>query len=348
MALASPSPIAQEWQLSAAVTATALSPDDATLAVATADGQLWFFAVDDLQQPPQSVQAHQNGVSLQLQADLWADSFLSAGDDGCLQRVSRNGAVTLATHKGAWLEHVLPAPTLGQIFYTVKKQVYRLDNAGKSLGEPWEHPATVTGLALDNKERRLAASHYNGVTLWWTKAKETLPEVLTWKGSHTGVLWHPKEQIVVTTMQEPVLHGWRISDKAEMRMTGYETKVESLAFVEGGKYLASTGSAAVICWPFFAGGPWGKQPLFVGPDTGGMATLLKNHPLDPLLAVAYDNGAVALVPLFQEGSLKLLDARPATVSSMCWTSSGDKLFAADSDGKLFLFTVDSVSAAYRV
>lgn len=340
------SPIAQQWQLDAAVTALAIAPDDTQLAVATADGATLFFDLAQLDASPLAVPTHA-GVAFQLVPDLVDSAFVSAGDDGKLQQVTRTGVTTLANHKGAWIEHVLVAPTLGQRFYAVKKEVHRLDATGAPLGQAWVHDSTVAGIALEPKERRLAVAHYNGVTLWWTKAKESAPEKLQWKGSHTGVLWHPKEMIVVTTMQEPAMHGWRIGDKAEMRMTGYDAKVTSAAFMEGGKYLASAGSGAVICWPFFGGGPWGKQPLMVGPDTGATVSLVRPHPHDPIIAVAYENGALALVPLFEQGALKLLEIAGAPVTCMRWTTPGDKLFAGTEDGKLFLFTVESVSQAFR-
>ncbi len=43
-------------------------------------------------------------------------------------------------------------------------------------------------------------------------------------------------------MQENALHGWRISDAKDMRMGGYPAKVRSLAFLEGGRMLATAGA----------------------------------------------------------------------------------------------------------
>lgn len=340
------SPIAAQWQLEGAVTALSIAPDDSVAAIATGDGKTNFFDIADLTAPPKAVQTH-DGIAFQLVPDLVDGAFVSAGDDGKLQQVTQSGVTTLADHKGAWLEHVLVAPSLGQRFYALKKDVLRIDADAKQVGAAWSHNSTVAGIALDPKERRLAVAHYDGATLWWTKAKENAPTALNWKGSHTGALWHPKDMIVVTTMQEPALHGWRIGDMAEMRMSGYESKVQSFAFMEGGKYLASAGSSSVICWPFFGGGPWGKQPLMVGPDVGAVVINVRPHPHDPIIATAYENGALALVPLFEQGTLKLLDVGTSPVTAMAWTAPGDKLFVGCEDGKLFLFTVDSVSAAYR-
>jgi hypothetical protein len=49
------------------------------------------------------------------------------------------------------------------------------------------HPSGVTGLAFDTKGKRIAASHYNGASLWFVAAKTDSPRKLEWKGSHTAL-----------------------------------------------------------------------------------------------------------------------------------------------------------------
>ncbi len=79
--------------------------------------------------------------------------------------------------------------------------------------------------------RRASASrvaHYNGATLWFPNAAGAKPETLEWKGSHLGVAFSPDGKFLVTTMQEPTLHGWRLADAKHMRMSGYSARVRSL------------------------------------------------------------------------------------------------------------------------
>ena len=64
------------------------------------------------------------------------------------------------------------------------------------------HPTSVGGLAINPKGKRLAATHYNGVSLWWLAAQDGQPTVLEWKGSHLQVAWSPDGDYVLTAMQE--------------------------------------------------------------------------------------------------------------------------------------------------
>ena len=134
------------------------------------------------------------------------------------------------------------------------------------------HPSTVTGLTFDGSGKRVAASHYNGATLWFVAAKADSPRKLEWKGSHTAIAIHPDGEAVVTAMQENALHGWRLSDGQHMRMSGYPAKTESLSFTRNGKWLATSGADAMVLWPFFGGGPMGKAPIELAGGDGIICT----------------------------------------------------------------------------
>src|SRR5438105_4011632 len=66
--------------------------------------------------------------------------------------------------------------------------------------------------------------------------------MLAWKGSHLAVRFSPDGRFVITSMQEPGLHGWRLSDRKDMRMSGYSARVRSLAFAADGRSLATSGA----------------------------------------------------------------------------------------------------------
>ena len=124
-------------------------------------------------------------------------------------------------------------------------------------------PSTVGGLAFAPKGLRLAVAHYNGVTLWFPNA-QAAPEMLEWKGSHLDVAFSPDGKFLVTAMQEPTLHGWRLVDAKHMRMSGYSARVRSFGWTAGGKWLATSGSEQLMLWPFQGkDGPMGKQPQHV-------------------------------------------------------------------------------------
>ena len=195
-----------------------------------------------------------------------------------------------------------------------------------------ELPSTVGAMAFAPKGLRVGIAHYNGVTLWFPNA-ETAPEVLGWKGSHLGVTFSPDNRFLVSSMQEPMLHGWRLSDGKSMRMAGYGARVRSLAWTASGKWLATSGSTQLVLWPF-AGkeGPMGKEPRMLAPAES-QVDVLACHPRQEVVAAGYANGLVLLVRV--EDGAEVLARKPgnAPVTALAWDASGATLAFGTEDGE---------------
>jgi WD40 repeat protein len=227
--------------------------------------------------------------------------------------------------------------------------VHVLDDEGQEkFATPIATPSNPGGLAFSPNGKRLAISHYNGVSLYWMNAKETAPTVLNWKGSHLNVIWTPDGKSVLTSTQENALHGWQLADSKEMRMQGYIAKVRSMNFTPRGKYLATSGTDQIICWPFSGGGPWGKPPVTLGGVDQRLVTQVASHPKDEMVAAGYSDGMIVLAPL--DGRMEVMihppsAAKNATVNGLVWNAAGDALFASTESGTLLLFTIESVRKA---
>src|SRR5262249_22163381 len=171
-----------------------------------------------------------------------------------------------------------------------------------------ELASTAGGLAFAPKGLRLAIARYNGLSLCFPNA-QSAPEKLAWKGSHLGATWSPDGKFAVTSMQEPVLHGWRLADGKDMRMSGYGARVRSVDWTVGGKWLATSGSTQLILWPFQGkDGPMGKQPRILAP-TEAQAEVVACHPKQEGVAVGYADGLLLLVRI-DEGA-EVLAHKPA-------------------------------------
>ena len=107
----------------------------------------------------------------------------------------------------------------------------------------------MRGLAFPPKGYRLAIAHYNGATCG-SPTPRRRPDDCDWKGSHLEVTVSPDGRFLVTSMQENALHGWRIADKTDMRISGYPAKTRSLSWSPDGQWLATSGAEACIIWPF--------------------------------------------------------------------------------------------------
>ena len=297
------------------------------------DGSVHLAQGDDWQRS----EAH-DGAVLALCPDVFDTGFLSAGDDGVLQRIQSDGvAARVFSTGGKWIEQVTSFAEArgGVIACAVGKQAHLFDGANTKL-KTLTHPSTVTGLAFDAKGKRLAASHYNGASLWYVSAKTDTPRVLEWKGSHTGIALHPAAEAVVTSMQENALHGWRLADGQHMRMTGYPAKSESLGFTRNGRWLASSGADSIVLWPFFGGGPMGKPPVEMAQIEGILCTRVACHPKDELVAAGFGDGTVLVAQIATRRVVIIAEAGDDPVSALCWSPDGGRLAFGTEGGRAVL------------
>jgi WD40 repeat protein len=243
-------------------------------------------------------------------------------DDGRVIAVDVDGSLdTLAADtKGRWIDRVAVGP--GAVAWSAGKQAFVRKGRGET--RTCEFPSSPGGLAFAPKGMRLAVSHYHGVSLWFPNAEAT-PDRLEWKGSHLDVTFSPDGRFLVTAMQEPTLHGWRLADAKDMRMSGYAAKVRSLAWTPGAKWLATSGSNQLILWPFQGkDGPMGKQPRLLAPAKARIA-VVACHPRQDVVAIGYDDGLVLMVRV--EDGAEILAKRPgeSPVTALAWNAAGSML-----------------------
>ena len=255
---------------------------------------------------------------------------ISGGDDGKVIATTADGeARTLAADaKHRWIDHVALGPD-GVVAWSAGKSALV---QAKELRE-LEAPSTVGGLAFLPKGLRLAIAHYNGATLWFPNAPQAAPEKLEWKGSHLGATVSPDGRFLVTAMQEPMLHGWRLADRRHMRMSGYAARVTSLGWTTGGRFLATSGANQLILWPFQTkDGPMGKQPRLLAPSEHRVE-VVACHPGQDVVAAGYGDGMVLLVRL--EDGAEILAKRPgaAPVTALAWSTDGLRFAYGTEDGE---------------
>jgi WD40 repeat protein len=185
---------------------------------------------------------------------------------------------------------------------------------------------------------RLAIAHYNGATLWFPNA-QAAPETLEWKGSHLDVTFSPDGKFLITSMQEPMLHGWRLVDGKHMRMSGYSARVRSMGFTADGRWFATSGSEQLILWPFQSkDGPMGKGPRMLVP-IGQKCVAVACHPKKDVVATGFEDGMILLVRL--EDGAEILAKKPGKgpVSATAWDESGTFLAWGTEEGEAGLLNL---------
>ncbi len=279
-----------------------------------------------------------DGAVLAMAAD-GVGGWVTGGDDGGFRRVGADGAVAeIGAFGSKWVEQVAAFADgkSAVLACAVGRNVHLFQPGGERL-KSLEHPSTVTGLALDGKGKRVAASHYNGCSLWFVAAKTDTPRRMEWKGSHVGVALHPAGDAVVTAMQENALHGWRLADGQHMRMSGYPSKTESLSFSRSGRWLASSGAESVVLWPFFGGGPMGKAPTELAGGDGVTCTRVAFNPLQDMVAAGFSDGLVVIADVASERILQVAAPGRGPVSALAWSPEGTRLAFGTETGFAALF-----------
>ena len=287
-----------------------------------------FLLLVPSEQAEQRVRVHEGGI---LAATGDGSRVVTGGDDGKVFSTDANGDSRLiATDaKRRWIDHVATSPDAAVAWSAGKTAFVQTPK-----GEPrsLEVPSTVGGLAFAPKGLRLAIAHYHAVTLWFPNA-QAAPERLEWKGSHHHVAFSPDGRFLVSAMQEPALHGWRVVDGKHMRMSGYSVRVRSFAWTAGGKWLATAGSEQLVLWPFQGkDGPMGKTPRMYAAFAVRVG-VVACHPKQEVVAVGYADGTVLLVRI--EDGAEVLAKKPgdAPVSALGWDAAGSLLAWGSESGE---------------
>ena len=264
--------------------------------------------------------------------------LLTGGDDGRIVTLTGDGRLeTLHDAKGKWID-ALATRADGAIAWAIGKSVTARDPKGGEKQATFA--STARGLAFAPKGYRVAIAHYNGASLWFPNS-EAPPDPCEWKGSHLAVIFSPDGRFLVTAMQENALHGWRLADRANMRMSGYPSKVRSLAWSPDGDWLATSGADSCVLWPFRdKDGPMKKPPLEVAMRKAKISKVAF-HPKLPLLAIGYEDGWVLTCRIADNTELLVRrpdDARDP-VTALAWSGDGKRLLFGTAGGEAGLLTL---------
>lgn len=264
-----------------------------------------------------------------------AGALLTGGDDGCICETEADGTLSVVDNNltRKWINHLVASPVSGVIAAASGKtvSVYRKDR--QDAVHTFSYPSTVGGLALDAKGRRLAASHYGGVTLRYALMPDDKGVELKWAGSHLAVTLSPDADYVITAMQENALHGWRLPEKIDLRMDGYPAKTRSFSWDKRARWLATSGAQSAIVWPFVGKlGPQGKAPLQPG-EREALVTAVAFHPSEETLAIGYSDGAAIVVGLSEQKGMQLDEPGEGAVTALAWSADCKRIAIGDEAGR---------------
>ncbi|BAT59930.1 WD domain, G-beta repeat [Variibacter gotjawalensis] len=272
------------------------------------------------------VKAHDGGI---MSSASNGTQIITGGDDG---KVVLTGAdrepQTIATDaKKRWIDQVAIAPN-GATAWSVGKSATARE--AKGAEKCVELASSIGGIAFAPKGYRLALTQYNGVAMWFPNTAAA-PEFLHWKGSHLGVVFSDDGKFLITTMQDAMLHGWRLADNKHMRMSGYAGKVRSLSWTADGD-LATSGADQLIIWPFQGkDGPMGKAPAMMAPHKARVTTVAA-HPKQSVILAGYADGLVLMLRIKDGAEILVRAGDDQPIAALGWSSRGDRFAFATEEG----------------
>lgn len=299
-----------------------------TVISAWGDGTLRIF---DAKDPPETIALHRGPIlSLALAPN---GAILTGGDDGRFLRTPLDGpSEVLAEFPRKWVDQVAAAAT-GVLACSVGREVHLTEPSG--FKQSLDHPSSVGGLAFDQKGKRLAVGHYGGVTVWSRATRRWKPTLFRWAGSHTRVIWSPDGRFLMSSMQENALHGWRMRDKADLRMSGYPAKVSGLSWAGALPWLATTGAETAILWPFDGtNGPMGRAPLQLCPGGPDLVTAICAVPGREALLAGLSDGSVLFSEIAQDTEPALVRRGTGSAVTVVAATGSGRLFVADESGRV--------------
>ena len=279
------------------------------------------------------VQAAHDGAILAAVLHPSGEGMLSGGDDGRLVWSRAAGVQELAHSPGKWIDAVAASAASGLIAFSAGRDVHVRDTADAGFSRGFTHERSVADLAFEPKGRRLAAATYGGVWLWYARIEAQKPAKLAWAGSHVAAAWSPDGRFLVSAMQENQLHGWRVADEKNMRMGGYPSKPRSLAFLNKGSLLVTSGANGAVVWPFAgATGPMGKQAAEVGYDEAATVVRVAGAPALNWIAAGLDDGRVWACDLAGQKITPLKAEKGAPVTALAMTPDARRVAWGCEDG----------------
>jgi WD40 repeat protein len=155
-----------------------------------------------------------------------------------------------------------------------------------------ELKTTAECVSWSSDGRRLFVGAYGGVFMFQGDARaiKTFP----WKGAPLVVRISPDDKWIATGNQDASLHCWKISNGSDLQMTGFETKVQNIAWDSTSRYLANASFDVISIWDFSGKGPKGRTPIDLSGHAGRIIGLgyLKTNP--EILVSGATDGAVCV------------------------------------------------------
>lgn len=135
-------------------------------------------------------------------------------------------------------------------------------------------------------------------------------------------------------MQQSALHSCCPGDKADLRMSGYPSRVKGWVRAGALTALATTGADQAISWPFDGlKGPMGRSPLEPCWSVPSLVTAVAAVPGREIVSAGFANGQVQLSEIDAMAEPRIVKRSAGAPVTVPTCTSGSRLLAAAEDGR---------------
>lgn len=334
-------PLLEKWSvaLDDYVIDLAWSPAASKIAVITVDGSV--FLIDDLVDSGQFKLIGQHacgGNSVSWRCD--GAEFATAGQDGLVKIWDGYSGQELKSLEAgnSWVSKAVFSPCHKVLATAAGKHLKLWDEQYEKVYESSDHLSTIADVGWNPDGSGIAAAAYYGLTLH-VPGKQKQPRKYSWKGSSLSLAWSPDTKYIATGEQDSTVHFWHLKSGEDAQMYGFPTKVLELSWHPTGKWLATSGGAAICLWDCSGKGPAGKEPQQYDAHLTKL-TDLAFHPEGELLASTDALAYLFLWHPFESNDVTGGVSLSSPASCLRWSSKG-KLAVGEQEGKVVIFEVKS-------
>jgi WD40 repeat protein len=313
----------------------ALSPDGALVAAGTLGGAFEILRAADGVAVREHASVHGGQGVLAAEFTPKGDAIATAGEDGhvCLWDAATGDLRWRAAAGKGWVEQLAFSADGKWIAASCGKTVSVFDASGALAGKVEGHASTVTAIFWHPFRKAFFSACYGGLQeldLAGGKIARSYP----YKGSLLVAAPSPDGKVLASGNQDGSMHVWFTGTTKDLEMSGYQGKIDTLAWGEGGPLLACADGPMITVWNFGGKGPAGSHPLEIQGHEGRV------H------GIAFRRGGTLLLSVGEEGTIHgarrdpswgtgFVDQVDVPLRAVRATPHAEVIVAAGDEGKLF-------------
>ncbi len=312
------------------------SPCGNLFAAVTVEGLL--FVGSHREKTGKKVLAHPKGAG--SLAWIGRNRLATAGHDGLVKVWNVENAPIEESvtdcGRGNWVSCLQRSPCGNYLAACFAKTTRIISLTGSPPLDLPPSPSTVTDLAWEPKNSRLAVAAYGGIHIF-SPFDGVGPKLFEWKGSALALEWSPNGRFIASGYQDSAVHIWLTATGKDLQMSGYPTKIRELSWDSRSRWLATGGGNMPILWDFSGSGPENSKPLMLGfPETCEKVTQLCFQGKRPILASGDSEGKVCLYDPSKEKYPFANADFGSEISSLRWSPDDSMAAIGTATGSVFL------------